>query len=242
MSKTSASAATHEITPAIERRQQIDAALLSLVGGFVDTCVFVGLFGLFTAHVTGNLALIGTELVHRNGEVFAKLLSLPVFVITVVFTVQAAHLLRRSGFKPLPVLLCGEAVLLLLAVATAARFGPHLRPDDFLPTLAGMLVAAAMAVQNALLRIELSSLPSTTVMTSNVTQALIDTVALAADHDNDPAHRRRVHRRMAQTWAAILAFTVGAAGGAAGFAWMQFWSLVAPAALCVGLAWRFARR
>ncbi|HZE92125.1 MAG TPA: DUF1275 family protein [Rhizobacter sp.] len=233
---------THEITPATERRQQIDVALLSLVGGFVDTCVFVGLFGLFTAHVTGNLALIGTELVNRNGEVFAKLLSLPVFVSSVVLTVQAAHLLRRAGLKPLPLLLCVEALLLVLALATATRFGPHVRPDDLLPTFAGMLVAAAMAVQNALLRIELSSMPSTTVMTSNVTQALIDTVALAAGHDDDPAHRRRVHRRMAQTWASVFAFTLGAAGGAVGFAWLQFWSLIAPALLCVGLAWRFARR
>jgi len=36
----------------------------------VDTAVFVGLFGLFTAHVTGNFVLIGSELVHASGDVW----------------------------------------------------------------------------------------------------------------------------------------------------------------------------
>src|SRR5687768_11195192 len=98
-----------------EHQEHVDAALLSLVGGFVDTAVFVGLFGLFTAHVTGNLALIGTELVNRDGEVFAKLLSLPVFVVAVIVTVQLAWLLRSRGHRPLPALLWIEAVLLMLS-------------------------------------------------------------------------------------------------------------------------------
>src|SRR5262249_52716480 len=153
-------------------------ALLSLVGGFVDTAVFVGLFGLFTAHVTGNLALIGTELVNRDGEVFSKLLSLPVFVVTVIVTVQLHYLLRSRAHKPLPALLWIEAVLLSLAVVAWSGMGPRDGPDNLYPMLAGMLAAAAMAVQNAMLRIELAKLPSTTVMTSNVTQVLIDATML----------------------------------------------------------------
>lgn len=46
---------------ASHRGERIDSCALSFVAGFVDTCVFVGLFGLFTAHVTGNLALIGAS-------------------------------------------------------------------------------------------------------------------------------------------------------------------------------------
>src|SRR5690349_12630088 len=113
-----------------EHREHVDAALLSLVGGFVDTAVFVGLFGLFTAHVTGNLALIGTELVNREGDVFAKLLSLPVFVVTVILTVRLAWLLRRWKLEPLPVLLWIEATLLVLAVAASIRMRPGDGPDN----------------------------------------------------------------------------------------------------------------
>jgi uncharacterized membrane protein YoaK (UPF0700 family) len=35
------------------------AALLSFNGGFVDTASFLGLAGLFTAHVTGNFVTLG---------------------------------------------------------------------------------------------------------------------------------------------------------------------------------------
>ena len=52
-----------------------DACALSFTAGFVDTCVFVGLFGLFTAHVTGNFVLVGAELVHRGGDILPKLLA-----------------------------------------------------------------------------------------------------------------------------------------------------------------------
>jgi len=34
--------------------------------GFVDTVAFIALFGLFTAHVTGNFVLIGSELAHPS--------------------------------------------------------------------------------------------------------------------------------------------------------------------------------
>jgi uncharacterized membrane protein YoaK (UPF0700 family) len=225
-----------------EHQEHVDAALLSLVGGFVDTAVFVGLFGLFTAHVTGNLALIGTELVNREGDVFAKLLSLPVFVVTVVVTVHLAWLLRRRELKPLPVLLWIEATLLVLAVAASIRIRPGDGPDNLYPVLAGMCAAAAMAVQNAMLRVELKALPSTTVMTSNVTQALIDLTTLAGRHLDDAAQRERTKRRMGTLWSSVIAFTVGAAAGAAGFAWLKFWSLALPAAVCVAMSVRFWRR
>ena len=109
-------------TPTSLRDQITDASVLSFIAGFVDTCVFVGLFGLFTAHVTGNLALIGAQLVHRDGDVLAKLLSLPVFVLAVVFTVYLTRILRRANVGRVAPLLCIESALLFLTVGVAAMF------------------------------------------------------------------------------------------------------------------------
>jgi uncharacterized membrane protein YoaK (UPF0700 family) len=53
---------------------------LACVAGYVDTVGFVALFGVFTAHVTGNFVLIGSELTHASGNVMLKLLVFPAFV------------------------------------------------------------------------------------------------------------------------------------------------------------------
>jgi len=47
-------------------------ATLSFVGGFVDVVGFIALFGLFTAHVTGNFIMLGLEMVHATKLAIAK--------------------------------------------------------------------------------------------------------------------------------------------------------------------------
>lgn len=232
------------MSEAAARRERVDSCTLSFIAGFVDTCVFVGLFGLFTAHVTGNLVLIGAALVQRESDVLAKLLALPVFVLAVAVAVRAADALRRSGRGRVAPLLCAQAVLLLLAVATIEAKAPPMQADEPLAVLAGMFAAAAMALQNALMRLEFASLPSSTVMTVNVTQVAIDATILAgrAGAPGEEARRAETHRRFARMWPPILAFTLGAACGAAGYAWTGLASLALPAALCFVLALRFGRR
>jgi uncharacterized membrane protein YoaK (UPF0700 family) len=225
-------------------RPIVDASLLSFIAGFVDTCVFVGLFGLFTAHVTGNLALIGAQLVHHDGDVLAKLLSIPTFVVAVVVAVHLAHVLKRRGYQRVKPFLYVEAVLLLMSVAAAATLGPDARADDTLPVIAGLLAAAAMGLQNALMRIELGALPATTVMTVNVTQVVVDAVIVASRRNAAVTAREREEssKRFARMWPPVVAFAAGAVSGAGGYAWLRMWSLVIPAALCVIVALRFTRR
>jgi uncharacterized membrane protein YoaK (UPF0700 family) len=234
------------MSSAARHRQIIDASLLSFIAGFVDTCVFVGLFGLFTAHVTGNLALIGTEIVHREGrDVIPKLLSLPVFVLAVVVAVKASDYLKRRGQHRIAPLLCAEAVLLVLTIVAAVAFGPLVRAEDPIPITVGMLAAAAMGLQNALMRLELTSLPSTTVMTTNVTQAVIDAVIVVTASSDTPADTRHLEdsrHRFERMWPPIVTFALGAIGGAAGYAWAHFTSLLLPALLCLLVAYRFSRR
>src|SRR5262245_9880800 len=59
------------------------AALLAFTAGSTDTIGFVGLYGLFTAHVTGNFVLLGAALAQGRTAVLAKLLALPVFIAAV---------------------------------------------------------------------------------------------------------------------------------------------------------------
>jgi uncharacterized membrane protein YoaK (UPF0700 family) len=222
------------------RGQAVESCVLSFVAGFVDTCVFVGLFGLFTAHVTGNFVLIGAALVHSSGDVAAKLLALPVFVLAVALTVKASDALRRARRKRVPPLLFAEAVLLLFAVGLTVVFGRPLHPDDALALGAGMLAAAAMGLQNAMMRLELASLPSSTVMTVNVTQSAIDVVTMLSrrvDPATDAAKRAEASERFARMWPAMLSFTLGAACGAGGYALAGLMALAVPALLCIALAW-----
>ncbi len=203
------------MTPTTGSRRR--GALLALSAAYVDTCGFIGLFGLFTAHVTGNFVLIGAELVSRHDQILTKLLALPVFLASVLLTAQAEVVLKRRG-KTATALLLGVEALLVAAAAFAAWCLPAPgRPDDWVTMILGFILIAAMGVQNALMRTSLAGPVQTTVMTGNVTQTTIDLLALATGRA-DAATRARIH----SAWPAILAFAGGSALGAAGYAWVGF--------------------
>ena len=219
---------------------RLDVGTLSFAAGFVDTCVFVGLYGLFTAHITGNIALIGAAVVHGSGGEFAKLLALPMFVIAVMLTALAAMALRGAERVRLPLLLATEGLLLALSALTVAAAAPFASPDVPAATVAGMLSVAAMGVQNALMRIEFTAHPSTTVMTVNVTQLVIDAVASFAPRaitgGGDPARAALARERLRRLWPPACSFLLGAVCGAAGYALAGLEALLLPALLCLTLA------
>src|SRR5215467_11423436 len=95
------------------------AALLSFTGGFVDTAGFLGLQGLFTAHVTGNFVTLGATLVLGTHGAIAKLLALPEFVIVVALVSIAANLFARRQWPAVRLLLSAKVVLLLAFFALA---------------------------------------------------------------------------------------------------------------------------
>ena len=122
-----------------------------------------------------------------------------------------------------------KVVLLIAFFVLAVSLGPF--PDSDAPAAlaTGFAGVAAMAVQNAVQRIHLGSLPPSTLMTGNTTQAVIDAVDLmrGADPDQAPAARARFHRMLM----AILWFAAGCAVAAALYAWIGFWCLAVPAAV-----------
>jgi uncharacterized membrane protein YoaK (UPF0700 family) len=72
---------------AVVRNEHGAAATLSWVAGYIDTAGFLGLNGLFTAHITGNLAVAGAELAGaREQTVWVRLAVIPIFIAAVVIT------------------------------------------------------------------------------------------------------------------------------------------------------------
>ena len=213
------------------RREAVVASTLAFTAGFVDTCGFIALYGLFTAHVTGNIVLIGSELAREGHGLLAKLLALPVFV-AVVAVVQATT--RLSGVRSARPLLVIEAVLLAAFAVIGVAASPIRSSDEPVALLTGMAGVAAMAVQNAASRGVFAALAPTTVMTGNVTQLTIDLVDLAADRT--PDGRQALLARIRRTWPPLALFTAGSAAGAVSVITVGLGCLAVPILAILALA------
>jgi uncharacterized membrane protein YoaK (UPF0700 family) len=201
--------------------------LLSFNGGFVDTAGFVALQGLFTAHVTGNFVTLGAALVFGTHGVIAKLVALPEFILVVVVARVLGGVFRRNGLDALWLLLGLEALLLTGFFVSAVMLGPF--PDSDAPAalLVGFTGIAAMAIQNAVQRVHFASIPPTTIMTGNTTQAVLDAVDLWR---GDPSSDRAVVKaRFGRTIRGIAWFALGCAAAAALYFWVGLWCLALPA-------------
>lgn len=203
------------------------ATLLSLLGGYVDTLGFITLFGLFTAHVTGNLVLLGSELIHPSNDALMKLLVFPAFVASVAVT-RLLVLRWQATTNALARAFALQLVLLLASSAAAWLAAPITRADAPLVMAAGLLCAAGMGVQNAYHKLLLPGLPASTVMTGNVTQLVIDLVDGARGQARPDGASKLL-------WG-VLAFAAGAFLAALAAPWGLAIGLLPPCALLVWLA------
>jgi uncharacterized membrane protein YoaK (UPF0700 family) len=208
------------------------AALLSFNGGFVDTAGFLGLAGLFTAHVTGNFVTLGAALVLGTHGIIGKILALPVFIVSIALARFAGAALRTRQAPVLRIFLAIEVALLVLFFALAVTFGPFPDPDSPAALLTGFAAIAAMALQNAVQRVHLANLPPTTLMTGSTTQATIDAVDLISGAD--PEHAAAIRTRFGRLSLSILYFAAGCAAAAALYWLVGFWCL--SVAVIVGAA------
>lgn len=210
---------------------------LAFVAGFVDTCGFVALFFLFSAHVTGNFVVLGASLVQPHAGVVAKLLALPVFILAVAGT--RLYVLRLAGTpRAERHLLFMELVFLGLFLAAGLAATPLVDADAPLAVLAGMLAVIAMGVQNTASRTVFAALSQTTVMTGNVTQVVMDCVDYGFSRSAEM--RSGTRARLAKFGPPVLGFAAGAAGGAVLFGRVGFWCLLLPVAVIGGLLLRRA--
>ena len=204
---------------------------LGFVAGYVDTLGFVALFGLFTAHVTGNFVLIGATLAHSSGTILLKLLVFPAFVLAVALARLTALWLERRKQPVMRPLLLLQFVLLVAFACAGWVAMPIEQPDSTWAIWAGVLGAGAMGVQNAAARLALPTMAPTTVMTGNVTQLVIDVVDLLRGGAGDAIRQRGIGLIVP-----IIAFAAGAIGGAFGYEYVGFAALLVPMGIVGWLA------
>ncbi len=214
--------------------------MLSWVAGFVDTSAFIILFGIFTAHVTGNIALAGYEFVQSDEEsTITHLLMFPAFMVAVAGTSLLARYARKKEWPVFAVLLTAEAIALSIFLIVGVNLSPalifNIQEEYILPiAIAGVI---AMAIQNALMKeakgVFKSYIP-TTVMTGNTTQLTIDLVQVAiskfsAGDEKAALAAAESIERMGRMVPILLGFALGGLG-ATYFVLISetWWSLILP--------------
>ena len=205
------------------------AALLSFNGGFLDTAGFLGLQGLFTAHVTGNFVTLGAALVFGTHGVIGKVLALPEFIVVTAFARLAGAALTARQMPTLRILLVAKVLFLMAFFGLGVALGPF--PDSDVPAalVTGFAGIAAMAIQNAVQRVHFAGMPPTTIMTGNTTQATLDAIDLM--RGVEAIKPLRFATRFYATIRSILFFAAGCAVAAILYAWVGFWSLALPVAV-----------
>jgi uncharacterized membrane protein YoaK (UPF0700 family) len=203
--------------------------LLSLNAGFVDTAGFLALQGLFTAHVTGNFVTLGASLVLGTSGAVAKLLALPVFCTVVIATRLLSSALMRRKRPALRIILSLKVILLIAGAALAIHLGPFGNGDAWQAVVTGMVLVAAMAIQNAAHRIHLGSAPPSTLMTGTTTQIMIDLADMIQAPKSDNAEHPGA--RLLRMSTNIAVFAAGCAAAAVLYARVGVWCFVVPPVL-----------
>jgi uncharacterized membrane protein YoaK (UPF0700 family) len=200
--------------------------LLSLNGGYVDTAGFLALHGLFTTHVTGNFVTLGAALVLGTSGAVTKLLALPMFCVVVIAVRFLSVSLAAKRLPALRTILGFKLALLIAGAALAIRLGPFDSGDGWAALSTGMTLVAAMAIQNAIHRIHMGSLPPTTIMTGNTIQIMIDLADLLRGVPADA--RGAIQLRLSRMSGSVTAFALGCAAAALIYAKQGVWCFAIP--------------
>jgi uncharacterized membrane protein YoaK (UPF0700 family) len=209
---------------ATDAQNRLLLLLLSFTAGYVDTAGFLALQGLFTAHVTGNFVTLGASLVLGTSGAIAKLLALPTFCAVVIMVRLFDTLLSRHARPVFETLLGLETILLIAGAALAITFGPFHDGDEWQAVLTGMVLVAAMAIQNAAHRIHLGTTPPSTLMTGTTTQIMID----LGDLILAGGAKSQSSARLAKMFVNVLVFAMGCGAAALLFMRLGAWCFALP--------------
>jgi uncharacterized membrane protein YoaK (UPF0700 family) len=139
----------------------------------VDLTGFLTLGNLFTAHITGNLVVVGALVVRRGRINPPQILAIPVFILAVGAIWLVAKASGRRGPELCRLLLLIQFLLLTSLLIFSVITRPSADPHGPMAGVAAMIAVSAMACQFALLRLTLPVAPSTAVMTGNLTNSVL---------------------------------------------------------------------
>jgi len=219
------------------RLQKRLPTLLSVIAGMVDLTGFLTLGNLFTAHITGNLVVVGALAVRRGRINPPQILAIPVFMLAVAATWLLARASRRRGPSLLRLLLLVQFLLLAGVLIFSVITKPSANPHGLMAGIAAMMAVSAMACQFALLRLTLPVAPSTAVMTGNLTNIVLSVMDRYSGTQPLIANDTE---RLRSTLPLLIGFFVGCAVAAAGVTSLRDWAWSFPVALAgmaVALRW-----
>jgi uncharacterized membrane protein YoaK (UPF0700 family) len=196
-------------------------AVQSITAGYADTSGFLALKGLFTSHVTGNFVTLGAALVYGNSGALAKTLALPVFCFAVLLCRLLAFRLKAAGRPVLRSLLTLQLVLFTLAAGLGGWLGPFDNPDAGPGLVVGMILVAAMAMQNAAHRAHLAHTPPSTIMTGTTTQIMLDLAEML--HGVRPEVAAITRARLRRLTVSVVVFAAGCGFAALLYAQLNKW-------------------
>jgi uncharacterized membrane protein YoaK (UPF0700 family) len=227
------------------RSPGIIPVLLSVVAGWVDSCTFLGLFGLFVAQITGSFVVAGAQLITHDPGFLIKVLGIPFFLLGGIATTIIVAVARGRGRATYGWIFGLEAILLVGFLIIGVSASPFRSPSGLAELATAFFGLSAMGVQSAQVRLVFKGVASTNVMTTNTTLIAIEATETAlawwrlrtTSVDSDELVRFTAARgRLMQLVSIALGFLAGTILGAIAYQAVGFWSLGLPTAVVVLLA------
>jgi uncharacterized membrane protein YoaK (UPF0700 family) len=130
-----------------------------------------------------------------------------------------------------------QAAVLGLCLIAGLLLPPPITSGDGTVVVIGSMMLFAMALQNTIMRLILNNLPSTTIMTGNITHMVAEGVRLLAGFGAamTPTETATLGRRAHRISLAILSFTLGAIAGGLAQMHVGYIGLLAPIAALLAL-------
>jgi len=205
------------------------AFMMAAVAGFSDVMGFVGANKLFTAHITGNIVIAISDVIHHEPGLSSKIISLPLFIVIVMFVTTFTEI-RGQSRNLLAMWLFFEALFLTGFMFAGIYILNYDSVSSVLYTCGALLAVCAMAIHNVLLRTFMATFPPCTVMTGNLTQIIVDTVGYGWGWKASyPVESRTAsHAGIRRFGNALIGFLVGGGLAAVGYTLFSFWSVAIP--------------